>query len=346
MPPTGWSASTTRTGSRSATGIVKRLRAQRVVADAGAGPARGVRDSDRRRRTGSPPRSVGGSRPAPRHATTRSSSGPTATPIRSCGRSTWPASRGGSRGRPGCTPGPRSGCCWRSCAPSPTSNSSVDVYALAASEVYGLGGEDLTAIVNMARRRNRSVWAILEELDRQPGILRVAPETRATVHRLVADLRALRGGRPRADRPASCSTASCATAACSRGWSARTRRAAEEALQNIARFFEIVRAQSALLADDRAIFVAPPSRDAHRGGRRPGHGGARPRRRRGRGPDRPQGEGPRVPGRLPARAWSPAGSRRTGAGDPLALPAGLGRGEPTDRRSRPSPRSGGCATWR
>ena len=32
---------------------------------------------------------------------------------------------------------------------------------------------------------------------------------------------------------------------------------AEEALQNIARFFEIVRAQSALLADDRAIFVAP-----------------------------------------------------------------------------------------
>jgi len=32
--------------------------------------------------------------------------------------------------------------------------------------------------------------------------------------------------------------------------------AAEEALQNIARFFEIVRAQSALLADDRAIFVA------------------------------------------------------------------------------------------
>ena len=27
----------------------------------------------------------------------------------------------------------------------------------------------------MARRRNRSVWAVLEELDRQPGILRVAP---------------------------------------------------------------------------------------------------------------------------------------------------------------------------
>ncbi len=60
-------------------------------------------------------------------------------------------------------------------------DSSVDLYALAASEVYGLGGEDLTAIVNMARRRNRSVWAVLEELDRQPGILRIAPETRAAV---------------------------------------------------------------------------------------------------------------------------------------------------------------------
>ena len=32
--------------------------------------------------------------------------------------------------------------------------------------------------------------------------------------------------------------------------------AAEESLRNIARFFDIVRAQSALLSDDRAIFVA------------------------------------------------------------------------------------------
>jgi hypothetical protein len=32
--------------------------------------------------------------------------------------------------------------------------------------------------------------------------------------------------------------------------------AAGEQLQNIARFFEIVRSQSALLADDRAVFVA------------------------------------------------------------------------------------------
>src|SRR4029079_12462949 len=67
--------------------------------------------------------------------------------------------------------------------------SSVDLYALAASDVYGLGGEDLTAIVNMARRRNRSVRAILDELERQPGILRVSADTRIVVHRLVTDLR-------------------------------------------------------------------------------------------------------------------------------------------------------------
>jgi len=32
--------------------------------------------------------------------------------------------------------------------------------------------------------------------------------------------------------------------------------AAEEALQNVARFFEIIRAQSDLLPDDRVVFVA------------------------------------------------------------------------------------------
>ncbi len=134
-------------------------------------------------------------------------------------------------------------------------DSSVDLYALAASEAYRLGGEDLTAIVNMARRRNRSVWAILEELDRQPGILRVGLETRATVHRLVTEVRdhaAMAHERPAGEllyrflRNSGLLGRLVAT----------DTPAAQEALQNVARFFEIVRAQSALLADDRAIFVA------------------------------------------------------------------------------------------
>src|SRR4029079_19492177 len=67
--------------------------------------------------------------------------------------------------------------------------SSVDVYALAASDLYGLGGEDLVSIVTSARRRNRSVFEVLDELGRQPGILRLRPETRAAATRLVDDLR-------------------------------------------------------------------------------------------------------------------------------------------------------------
>ena len=134
-------------------------------------------------------------------------------------------------------------------------SSSVDVYALASSRVYGLGGPDLTAIVNSARRRNRSLWEVLEELTQQPGLLRLAHETRAGVERLVTDLRRfvdLSHERPTGEvlyqflrdsgllsRLASTDTV-----------------AAEEALQNIARFFEIIRAQSDLVADDRVIFVA------------------------------------------------------------------------------------------
>jgi DNA helicase-2/ATP-dependent DNA helicase PcrA len=134
-------------------------------------------------------------------------------------------------------------------------SSSVDMYALAASDVYELGGPDLTAIVNSARRRNRSLWEVLEELDRQPGILRIAAETRSAVKRLVADVRSfveLAHERPAGE----------VLYAFLRGTGLLTRLAAaesvaaEEALHNMARFFDIVRAQSALLADDRAIFVA------------------------------------------------------------------------------------------
>ncbi len=133
--------------------------------------------------------------------------------------------------------------------------SSVDVYALAASEAYGLGGEDLTAIVNMARRRNRSVWAILDELERQPGILRLSPGTRSAAHRLVTDVRTY--AEAAHERPAGelLYRFLRASGLLSR-LVATDSPVAEEALQNVARFFEIVRAQSALLADDRAIYVA------------------------------------------------------------------------------------------
>ena len=134
-------------------------------------------------------------------------------------------------------------------------SSSVDLYALAASDVYRLDGEDLVAIANMARRRNRSIWEVLEELDHQPGILRLRPETRAAATRLVADMRAyleLARERPAGEVLYAFLRGSGLLARLAGAESV----AGEEALQNVARFFEIVRAQSALLADDRAIFVA------------------------------------------------------------------------------------------
>ena len=204
--------------------------------------------------------------------------------------------------------------------------SSVDVYALAASEVYGLGGEDLTSIVTTARRRNRSVWDVLEELDRQPGILRIAPDSRAGVARLVADLRAysaLAHERPAGE----------VLYAFLRGTGLLARLAgtdtvaAEEALQNIARFFEIVRAQSALLSDDRAVFVARHLQTLIEAGDDPATAELDPDAdavavltvHKAKGLEFPTVF---LPGLVAGRFPLP------GRGESLALPAGLGRGEP------------------
>jgi len=133
--------------------------------------------------------------------------------------------------------------------------SSVDLYGVATGEPYDLGGEDLTAIVNSARRRNRTLWEVIEELERQPGILRISPTARTSVGRLVVDLREL--STLAHERPAGevlyaflrrSGTLSRLAAEATVG--------AEEQLRNVARFFDIIRSQSSLLADDRATFVA------------------------------------------------------------------------------------------
>jgi DNA helicase-2/ATP-dependent DNA helicase PcrA len=135
-------------------------------------------------------------------------------------------------------------------------SSSTDVYALAASDVFALGGEDLTAIVNSARRRNKTLWEVAEELVRQPGLLRLAPETRTALERLVVDLRrwvALGHERPTGEVLYTFLRESGLLAR----WIASETVAAEEALQNVARFFDIVRSRSELVPDPRPSFVVP-----------------------------------------------------------------------------------------
>ena len=134
--------------------------------------------------------------------------------------------------------------------------SSVDVYALAASDRYPIPAGDLAEVAGSARRRHRSIFEILEEIEDEPGLLRLSPKGRAGLAHLTDDLRRYRELAQR--RPAGEVLYAFLR---DTGWlgelAGAQSLAAEEQLANIGRFFDLIRNQSALLADDRAVFLAP-----------------------------------------------------------------------------------------
>ncbi len=348
-PHTGSSGSTTRTASRSGPAIVKRLAAAAASRRPPAPvPARGLRLRSRRRRTGSRPRSVGGSRPARRRATTRSWSGPTPTPTRSCAASTWPASRGASPGRPGSTRarGPPAARvpAGRRAIPS----SSVDVYALGR--------------LGRLRPRRRG-----PDGDRQHG--RAAGTARSG----------------RSSTSWSASRASCASAPTTRGRRSPARRPtcarytelaherpAGEVLYRflrgsglLARLVETdTPAAEEALAEHRPVLRDRPRPVGPAGRRSGGLRGAATSQTLIEAGDDPataeldpdadavavltvhKAKGLEFPRRLPAGHGRGPVPARTAGASRSPLPAGLGRGAPPTTGDARSRRSGACSTWR
>jgi DNA helicase-2/ATP-dependent DNA helicase PcrA len=131
---------------------------------------------------------------------------------------------------------------------------SISCYDLATSEIFGLPADDVTRAMNAASRRRMPLERALREASERPESAPFARPALAIVQRLLASLerhRAMSAERTTGELLYHFVTAS--------GWLGRLSREAretgDERLQNVARFFEIVRRQSSLLRDDRLPFL-------------------------------------------------------------------------------------------
>jgi DNA helicase II / ATP-dependent DNA helicase PcrA len=131
---------------------------------------------------------------------------------------------------------------------------SVSLYDLATSEIYGLAAADVTLALNRASRRRISLADALREASVHPEESPFGRQALEVVQRLMAGI----------DQHRAMSTErSCGELlyhfVSSSGWLARlshqARESGDERLQNVARFFEIVKRQGSLLRDDRLPFL-------------------------------------------------------------------------------------------
>ncbi len=131
---------------------------------------------------------------------------------------------------------------------------SVSCYDLATSEIFGLASEDVTVALNRASRRRTPLELSLREAVEHPAGSPFGRGAREVVERLLAAI----------DQHRSLATErTCGELLyhfiAGSGWlgrlAAEARETGDERLQNVARFFEIVRRQSSLLRDDRLPFL-------------------------------------------------------------------------------------------
>ncbi len=131
---------------------------------------------------------------------------------------------------------------------------SISCYDLATSELFGLEARDVTAALNAATRRRTSLEAALRQAADGGSGGHFGRRSMEVVRRLLATLdqhRSMSVERTTGELLYHFLSAS--------GWlgrlAAEARQSGEERLANVARFFEIVRRQSALLRDDRLPFL-------------------------------------------------------------------------------------------
>jgi len=131
---------------------------------------------------------------------------------------------------------------------------SVSCYDLATSEIFGLRADDVTVALNAASRRRIPLESALRQAVADPASAPFGRRSVAAVERLVGSLdqhRSMSAERTTGELLYHFLSAT--------GWLARlaaeARESGEERLANVARLFEIVRRQSALLRDDRLPFL-------------------------------------------------------------------------------------------
>jgi DNA helicase II / ATP-dependent DNA helicase PcrA len=130
----------------------------------------------------------------------------------------------------------------------------VELYALASARPYAIGGADLTALLSRARSRHRPLWEVLAEVVDQPGVLRLQARNAARVAQLVADVRA--AIEQSHVRPAGEVLYDHLKRTGRLSQLAR-RDGPENDLLDVVRFFDLVRGQGRLLADDRVPVLVP-----------------------------------------------------------------------------------------